>query len=156
MFYLACNINPNPTGILPTNDRHSIIYQCPKILCRKLGKMQITMETIKIQSISEFAGKNGTIYNIVAENDTRKFVCFNAEIKGKEGQSIEAEIKENTFNGRTSYIVNLPKAGGKPFVKSNADRQIALQSAVNWLKGTEAKKEQVIQLAEYFLTWLKK
>jgi hypothetical protein len=118
--------------------------------------MQIKMETIKIQSISEFAGKNGTIYNIVAENDQRKFVCFNAEIKGKEGQSIEAEIKENTFNGRTSYIINLPKAGGKAFVKSNADRQIALQSAVNWLKDTEAKKEQVIQLAEYFLTWLKK
>jgi hypothetical protein len=115
-----------------------------------------TMETIKIQSISEFAGKNGTIYNIVAENDQRKFVCFNAEIKGKEGQAIEADIKENNFNGKISYIINLPKAGAKQFPKSNADRQIALQSAVNWLKNTEAKKEQVIQLAQYFLDWLKK
>ena len=114
------------------------------------------METIKIKEITEFEGAKGTIYNIVAENDMRRLVCFNAEIKGKEGQSIEADIKENIFNGRTSYIINLPKAGGKPFVKSNADRQIALQSAVNWLKDTEAKKEQVIQLAQFFLDWLKK
>ena len=98
------------------------------------------------------------IFDVWIEGDDKKYSCFNAEIETKVGQEVDATITEKVNGQFKNYILSLKKDfGSKPFVKSNSDKQTALECAVNWLvEKPDAKKENVIQLAEFFLEWLKK
>ena len=105
-----------------------------------------------------FGNEKKPIFDVWAEGDSKKYTCFDPEIANKIGQEIEVTIKEKPYQDTIDYIINIKKEGfgGKPFVKSNADKQKALECAVNWLKDKpETKKEHVTQLADFFLKWLK-
>lgn len=97
------------------------------------------------------------IFDVWVEGDAKKYTCFNPEIEAKIGQDIECTVTEKTNGQYTNYTLSMKKDFGKTFVKSNADKQKALECAVNWLKEVEgAKKENVVLLADFFHKWLMK
>jgi hypothetical protein len=118
---------------------------------------------MKIKEVKDtgrtFGDEKKPIFDVWCEGDNKKYACFNPDILKKIGQEVEATVTEKEYKGQKEYTLSLKKEGfgGKPFAKSNADKQKALECAVKWLnEKPEAKKEHVIILAEFFLEWLKK
>lgn len=114
---------------------------------------------LKVVSVTEKPVGDKVVYKVSLE-DGRTGSCWDADIVGKEGQMVDLNVTENKKNSQYLDIsINKPKKAFGPGAPRNY-RPEALACAVSWISSNPeirkgATKEHVIQLAEYFLTWIK-
>jgi len=86
--------------------------------------------------------------------DGRKGSSYSVELTSQEGQEVELEIKEGKpYQGVMQYYFNVPKVKGAfPKKDYTIDKRIGALNAASRFPGL--KSDDVIQLANKYLTWL--
>lgn len=119
------------------------------------------MEKVTVtQCFQKGLTKKGNPYFAVTLADGREATCFDKEIPNKLNQEIEAELKQQEYQGEVQYVLNLPgsnnfRKGGGGFNLAFNQRKTALEVAVNSFNGRIENGKEITERADYLLTWLK-
>jgi len=112
------------------------------------------MGVVKIKEATPGKEYNGKTLIKVTLEDGKTGSSYDQELLSLVGKEVDLDIKDaKEFNGIKQYYFNIPKAKGAfPKKDYTVDKRIASLNAASRFPGL--KSDQVLELANKYLTWL--